>query len=168
MKLKEQEVEKEGMNKELYNLFIELVQFEYNKMSFLKGAKFYCWAHGLQNHCNFFKVMCDCCSTFKGKLIWYLLGRFEVIPELKVDAIKTEYESVEDVFTEFVKREEAFVDLLENITLRAKDLNDVSAMAYILPQINNIDHIACRALEAVKNDKNPLDLVHCCEDYYKG
>ena len=42
MKLKEQKVEKEGMNKELYDLFIEMIRFEYNKNNFLKGAKFYC------------------------------------------------------------------------------------------------------------------------------
>lgn len=74
MKLKEQIVEKEGMNKELYDLFIEMVQLEYNKASFLKGAKFYCWAHGLQNYCDFFKTIMQNCSECKNEFIWYLLG----------------------------------------------------------------------------------------------
>jgi ferritin len=169
MKLKEHEVEKEGMNKELYDLFIEMVQLEYNKACFLKGAKFYCWAHGLQDYSNFFKVMMDCCSHCKNDFIYHLLGRFVVIPEIKIDGIKTEYESAEEVFTEFVKKEEAFVDLLERIVTKSKELDDVNAMAFTLPMLNKVDHIACRALSAVKNDKNPLDLVrYSCEDYIKG
>lgn len=162
MKLKEQEVEKEGMNKELYDLFIEMVQLEYNKAAFLKGAKFYCWAHGLQNYCDFFKVIMQNCSKGKNEFIWYLLGRFEVIPEIKVELIKTEYESAEEVFTEFVKREEAFVDLIERIAVRTKEIDDVNAMAFVLPRIDKIDHIACRALEAIKADKNPMELVRNC------
>lgn len=166
MKLKEHEVEKEGMNKELYDLFINMIQLEYNKSSFLKGAKFYCWAHGLQEYANFFKVMMDTCASCKNDFIYHLLGRFEVIPELKVEAVKTEYESTEEVFTEFVKREEEFVDLIERIVTKSKELDDVNAMAFSLPILNKVDHIACRALAAVKNDKNPFDLVrYCCEDY---
>jgi len=42
MKLKEQKAEKEGMNKELYDLFIEMLTLEYNKVQLLKGCKFYC------------------------------------------------------------------------------------------------------------------------------
>jgi hypothetical protein len=42
MKLKEQKAEKEGMNKELYDLFIEMLTLEYNKAQLLKGCKFYC------------------------------------------------------------------------------------------------------------------------------
>lgn len=42
MKLKETNVEKEGMNKELYDLFVEMIKLEYNKEQILKGCKFYC------------------------------------------------------------------------------------------------------------------------------
>lgn len=169
MKLKEQEVEKRGMNKDLYNLFIEMLQFEYNKTSFLKGAKFYCWAQGLQEYCNFFKVMMDCCEHCKNDFIYYLLSRFETIPEIKINSIKIEYKSIEEVFTAFAEMEETFVDILERIVTKAKELNDVNTMAFTLPMLNKIDHIACRALAAVKNDKNPFDLVrYNCEDYIKG
>lgn len=157
------------MNEELYDLFIEMVQFEYNKLSFLRGAKFYCWAHGLAEYANFFKIMIDECWRCTNDFICHLLGRFEVIPELKIDSIKIEYESAEEVFTEFVKLEETFVDLLERIVTKSKELDDINAMAFTLPIVNKIDHIACRALEAVKNNKNPFDLVkYNCEDYYKS
>lgn len=166
MKLKEQEVEKEGMNKELYDLFIKVIQFECNKMSFLKGAKFYCWAHGLQKHSKFFKIMMECCSKCKNEFIYYLLAHFEEVPELKIDAIKTEYESVESVFVDFAEREDEYVTLLETITKKAKELDDINAFAFLLPMLNKIDHIACRALEAIKNDQNPMDLLpECCESY---
>lgn len=169
MKLKEQIVEKEGMNKELYDLFIEMLQLEYNKSSFLKGAKFYCWSHGLQENTNFFKVMINNCSRCCNDFIYYLLGKFEEIPEIKVEALKTDYESTEEVFTEFVKREEAFVELLERIVTKSKELDDINAMAFTLPMLNKVDHIACRALEAIKNDKSPFELVkYDCENYYTG
>lgn len=166
MKLKEQSAEKEGMNKELYDLFIEIIQFEYNKMSYLKGAKFYCWAHGLQNHANFFKVMMDSCSKCKNDFVYYLLSHFEKVPAITVDAIETGYESVRDVFSEFAKREDSFIELLKNVTEKAKDVKDIEAEAFLLPMIKHIDHIACRALEAVKNEQNPYDLLMgCCEDH---
>jgi len=169
MKLKENVVEKEGMNKELYDLFIELIKLEYNKCNFVKSAKFYCWAHGLQDCCNFFKVMMDTCNHCKNDFVFYLLGRFEEIPEIQLDAFKTDFKSAEEVFTDFVEYEENFVDLIERIVTKAKELDDVNAMSFALPIVNKIDHIACRALEAVKNDKSPLELVeYYCADYIKG
>lgn len=167
MKLKEQEVEKEGMNKELYDLFIEMIQFEYNKMSFLKGAKIYCWVHGLQDCANFFKEMIGNCSRCKDDFVYYLLTHFEKVPSITIDAIETGYDSARDAFSEFAKREDDFIELLEKTVKKAKEVTDIEAEAFLLPMVSKIDHIACRALEAVKNDKNPLDLVrsYCCENY---
>jgi len=159
MKLKEQEVEKVGMNKELYDLFIKLIQLEYNKASFLKGAKFYCWSRGMNNNVKFFKKIIDACSKCKSELIWHLLSRFEEIPEFKVSTIKTDYESVEAVFTAFAELEDEYVELLENVAKKAHETNDVEALAFLLPIIKEIDHIACRAMEAVKNEEDPLSLV---------
>lgn len=165
MKLKEEKVEKEGMNKELYDLFINLVQLEYNKLTFIKGAKFYCWAHGYESYKKFFEKMYDMCAKCKGELIWYLLGRFEVIPELKLPAIKTEFDSVEEVFTEFARMEDTYCNSLETIAEKAYGISDMNAVAYALPIIKNMDHIACRALEAVKNKQCPLKLVKNNEEY---
>lgn len=166
MKLKESITKDNAMNKELYNRFLEIIQFEYNKMSFLKGAKFYCWAHGLQSHCNFFKIMKDCCSKCLNDLIYHLLSRFEEVPEFKIKNIRTEYDSIEDLFTAFAKNEDEYVGLLEEATKIAKNVDDIEALALFLPMVKNIDHIACRALEAVKNNKNPYELLTgYCEDY---
>ena len=155
MKLKEQEVEKEGMNKELYDLFIEMIKLEYNKSQFLKGAKFYCWAHGLDDYCKFFKNMMEQCGRCKNDFIFY-----ENIPEITVDAIKYDYKDAEEVFVAFTEREEQFVDLLERIVTKAKELDDVNTMAFTLPILGKVDHIACRALEAVKAGKDPYALVN--------
>ena len=163
MKLKEQEVEKEGMNKELYDLFIELIKLEYNKEQLLKGCKFYCWAHGLQDYSNFFKVMIEQCGKCKNDFIFYLLGRFEEIPEIKINSIKTDYKDAEEAFLGFVEAEENFIDLLEQIILKAKEIDDANAMAFVIPILGKVDHIACRALEAVKANKNVLELIRNCE-----
>lgn len=162
MKLKDTSVEKEGMNKELYDLFIEIIKLEYNKSQFLKGAKFYCWAHGLDDYCRFFKNMMEQCGKCKNDFVFYLLSRFENIPEITIDAIKYDYKDAEEAFVAFVEREEQFVDLLERIVTKAKELNDVNTMAFALPILGKVDHIACRALEAVKAGKNPNLLVQRC------
>lgn len=166
MKLKDTSVEKEGMNKELYNLFIEMIKLEYNKSQFLKGAKFYCWAHGLDDYCRFFKFMMEECGKCKNDFIFYLLGRFEDIPEIKIDSIKTDYKDAEEVFLDFVKVEETFIGLLEQIVLKSKEINDANAMAFAIPILNKVDHIACRALEAVRANKNPFDLVRGRADMF--
>ena len=137
-----------------------MIQFECNKASFLKGAKFYCWAHGLGKCSDFFKMMMEGCDKCKGELIYHLLGRFEQVPELTIPAIKTEYKTVEDVFTTFAEMEDTYVDLLETTIKKAKEVDDVNAMAFLLPLLNNVDHIACRALEAIKNQKEPYDLLN--------
>ena len=159
MKLKEQGVERDGMSKELYDLFIEILRLEYNKAQFLKGAQFYCWAHGFEDYSRFFASMSNQCNSCRNDFIDYLLGKFEKIPEIQIDGIKVEYKDVEEVFSTFVEFEESFVELLERIVTKAKELNDVYAMAFTMPILNKIDHIACRALEAVRNDQNPYDLL---------
>ena len=40
-KTQEPEQEKSGMNKELYDMFIDLIQFEIEKLSFIHSAKIY-------------------------------------------------------------------------------------------------------------------------------
>ena len=159
MKLKEK-VEKEGMNKELYDLFIDIVKLEYNKASFLIGAKLYCWMHGLDNYTQFFADMYKRCSYCKEELIVYLLKRFEIIPTIEVDAIETDYDSAEKVFIKFAELEDKFIEKLDACALKAKDADDVSAMAFLFPQVNQVNHIACRALEAVRNNENPRELIH--------
>jgi len=162
MKLKE-ETKKEGMPQELYNLFIKLIQAECDKLSFIMGAKAYCWTHGLQNDFEFFHEMYSQCTVFKATLVWHLLTMFEEVPEFKTEAIKTDYDSEEALFVEFAKREDEFVSILEETVITAKNTDSVDSLAFLLPIVKNIDHIACRALEAVRNDKNPKDLL--CNSY---
>lgn len=159
MKLKEQEVEKEGMNKELYDLFIDVIQFEYNKCSFLKGVKFYCWAHGLEDYTRFYKAVIQQCSECKNDFIYHILGRFEIIPEIKIQPLKVEYESAENTFELFAEKEEEFIALLEKLIAKAKEVNDYQAEAFLLPILGKMDHIACRALAAVKEKKDPSALI---------
>ena len=61
-----------------------------------------------------------------------------------------------------------FIDLIKRIVTKAKELNDVDTEAFIMPILNKVDHIACRALEAVKNNQNPKDLIKCSEDNDKS
>jgi hypothetical protein len=102
------------------------------------------------------------CGECKNDFIFYLLGRFEEVPEISINPIKTDYKDTEEVFLSFVEAEETFVDLLERIVLKAKETDDADAMAFAIPILGKVDHIACRALEAVKAGKNPNLLVQRC------
>lgn len=103
------------------------------------------------------------CGECKNDFVFYLLGRFEEIPEIEINSIKTDYNNTEEVFLSFAEVEENFVDLLERIILKAKDADDANAMAFAIPILGKVDHIACRALEAVRAGKNVLDLTKNCE-----
>ena len=158
MKLKE-EVKKEGMNKDLYDLFIDLIQFEINKLSFISSAKFYFYMHGMMNYKKFFKKMYKCCEKSKACFVSYLMNSFENIPEFTIPALNIEFESPQEIFEKLAELEDKYADKLNKIAETAFSISDMKTLAYILPKINEIDHIACRAMEAVKNEQNPLDLI---------
>ena len=152
---------KSGMDKELYDLFIDLIQFEINKLSFISSAKTYFFHNGYLDYKKFFKYMYKGCEKSKHCLINYLIEEMEEIPEFKIPALNLDFKNAVEPFEVLRELEDSYAEKINAIALKAFELKDMRTLAYILPKISEIKHIACIALEAVKNEQNPLDLIEC-------
>lgn len=159
MKFKEKQEEKSGMSKELYDMFIDIIQTEYEKMSFVLSAKFYFYHEGCKNYKKFFSKMLENCGKCKFDFEAFLVNHMESVPEFNVPAIDLDFNDITEPFDKFVDYEEEFVEKLNNLAKKALEVADTEVLAFVLPMIKNIDHIACRAAECVKNQQNPLDLI---------
>lgn len=160
-KTQDPEQEKSGMNKELYNLFIDLIQFEIEKLSFIHSAKVYFYHNGYINYKKFFKHMYKGCEASKHCLMNFLIESLEPIPDFSIPAMNLEFKDKIEPFEKLREYEDNYTEKINNIALKAFELKDMRVLAYIINKINEIKHIACIALEAVKNDQNPLDLIEC-------
>ena len=167
MKFKEKPEEKSGMAKELYDMFIDIIQTEYEKMSFVLSAKFYYYQNGCMNYKKFFSKMLENCGKCKFDFEAFLVNHMEEVPEFTVPEINLDFDETITPFDKFVEYEEDFVEKLNALAKKALELADVEVLAFVLPMIKCIDHIACRAAECVKNQQNPLDLV-CDESNVSG
>ncbi len=155
------EQEKKGMNKELYDMFIDLIQFEIDKLSFISSAKIYFFQNGYLDYKKFFKAMYEGCEVSKHCLIGFLTKQMEEIPEFKIPALNPEFENAIEPFEILQKLEDSYAEKINAIGVKALELKDMQILAYVFPKIAEIKHIACIALAAVKNEQNPLDLLEC-------
>ena len=153
--------QKKGMNKELYDMFIDLIQFEIDKLSFISSAKTYFFHNGYLNYKEFFTSMYKGCEKNKHCLLKFLTEQMEEIPEFKIPALETEFENEIEPFEILQKLEDSYAEKINAIGVKALELKDMQILAYIFPKIAEIKHIACIALAAVKNEQNPLDLLKC-------
>lgn len=163
MKYKTQEPEevKNGMNKELYDLFIDLIQFEIEKLNFIYSAKIYFYHNGYIDYKKFFKQMYKGCEDSKHCLINFLIESLEPIPGFTIPAMNFEFRDKLEPFEKLREYEDSYVEKVNNIALKAFELKDMHTFAYIINKLNDVKHIACIALEAVKNNQNPLYLIEC-------
>lgn len=159
--IQEKVQEKKGMDKSLYEMFVDLIQFEINKLSFITSAKTYFFQHGFLNYKKFFKAMYCECEELKGCLVGYLIEQMEEVPEFKIPAIDTDFENHLEPFEILRDLEDRYVNTINAIALKALEVKDMHTLAYMLPKIAEVKHIACIALEAVKNEQDPLDLLEC-------
>lgn len=155
------EQEKKGMNKELYEMFIDLIQFETDKLSFISSAKLYFFHNGYFGYVKFFDFMYKGCENNKCCLIEFLTKQMEEIPEFKIPALDTEFENETEPFEVLQKLEDSYVEKINAIGVKALELKDMQTLAYVFPKIAEIKHLACVALAAVKNEQNLLDLLKC-------
>ena len=136
MKFKTNDPEKKPkMNKDLYDLFINLIQFEIEKSVFIKSAEKYFDLNGYQDYDSFFKDIELDCLKFKDCVCEYLLNRLETLPDFKYPAIDIDFSNPQEIFDSFASLE-----------------------ANAFDKLNKFDHIACRAREAVKNNQPIRDL----------
>ena len=160
-KTQEPEQEKSGMNSELYNLFVDLIQFEIEKLSFIHSAKVYFYHNGYIDYKKFFKYMYKGCEASKHCLMNFLIESLEPIPDFTIPAMNFEFEDKVEPFEKLREYEDEYTEKISNLALKALELKDMHVLAYAINKVKEIKHIACIALEAVKNDQNPLDLIEC-------
>lgn len=160
MKIKEK-VEVEGMNKELYDLIIDFLQFEINKLSLLDSAKFYFYQNGLEHYRCFINYVTRCCKETKYAIVEYLVNHMEDVPDMKLPGLDLDFDDKYEPFVKLASMEDNALKKLSDIVEKACEVKDYCTGLFFADFIKHVDHIACRALEAVRNDENPLDLIPC-------
>lgn len=165
MKFKQnQELEQESqikMNKDLYEAFIDLIQFEINKIGIIESAKFYFYKNGLMSYKKFFKYLWKNCNDIKMCLISYVMEHMGELPEFTINSIKADFENPIEPFKILASKEDEYCDKLTKMIDLAFENKEWSAFKYLLEKLNKIDHICCRALAAVEHDADVSDLIPC-------
>lgn len=157
-----QEAEKSLMSKELYNGFIDLIQFECNKLALISEAKNYFWNQGLMNYKKFFKGLFKACEEVKCCLIGQLQKRLQEIPEFKIPALDNDFDDPITPFKKLAEMEDEFETKLNDLINQAFEDKDWVNFHYLLKKLDTIDHICCRALAAVENK---ADVLALCEQH---
>ena len=91
----------------------------------------------------------------------FLIESLEPIPNFTIPALNLEFKDKLEPFEELQKMEDEYAEKINALALKAFEVKDMHVLAYVINKLNEIKHIACIALEAVKNDQNPLDLIEC-------
>lgn len=159
-KQNEQPVEKEGMSKELYDKFIELIQMEVDKLSFISSVKFYFYNTGQMNYNKFFKCLYKNCEELKHCLIGFLINQMEDVPSFTIPKLNIDFKDDIEPFKKMAEYEDTFVEKLNGIITQAYDDKNWQAFHYLLKKLDGIDHICCRALAAVEHG---ADILQLCE-----
>lgn len=159
-KQNEQSVEKEGMSKELYDKFIELIQMEVDKLSFISSVKFYFYNTGQMNYKKFFKCLYKNCEELKHCLIGFLINQMEDVPSFTIPKLNIDFKDDIEPFKKMAEYEDTFVEKLNGIITQAYDDKNWQAFHYLLKKLDGIDHICCRALAAVEHG---ADILQLCE-----
>ena len=159
-KQNEQPVEKGGMSKELYDKFIELIQMEVDKLSFISSAKFYFYNTGQMNYKKFFKCLYKNCEELKYCLIGFLINQMEDIPSFTIPKLDIDFKDDIEPFKKMAEYEDTFIEKLNDIITQAYNDKNWQAFHYLLKKLDGIDHICCRALAAVEHG---ADILQLCE-----
>ncbi len=157
----EQSNEQGKMSLSLYKGFIDLIQFEIDKLALISSAKFYFCENGLINNKKFFKTLYKSCEEIKHCLIEQLIKNSAAVPEFTIPGII----SFDDTVTPFKMlsdMEDTFESKLISLIDIAFGDKDWYNFHYLLKKLDTIDHICCRALAAVKNNADVLTL---CEQH---
>lgn len=159
-KQNEQPAEKEGMSKELYDKFIELIQMEVDKLSFISSAKLYFYSTGQMNYKKFFKHLHKNCEELKHCLIGFLINQMEDIPSFTIPKLDIDFKDDIEPFKKMAEYEDTFIEKLNDIITQAYNDKNWQAFHYLLKKLDGIDHICCRALAAVEHG---ADVLQLCE-----
>ena len=164
MKFKNQE-EKEDkvlISKELYSAFSDILQIEEEKLALVEAAKMYSFIHGNMNEKKFFRYLFEKCLENKYCILAHLYMNEAPSPERTIHSINLKnFENSEKFFELLASAEDDYVNILTSaINIAYKDYN-WEMLIYLLKKLESVDHLCCRAYEAVKNGNDPLTLIPC-------
>lgn len=164
MKLKQPDEKEDKLNisKELYSAFSDILQIEEDKIALISAAKTYCFMHGNMQYKKFLKYLYECCIKNKNCILGYLYMNNMASPTTMIHGINLdEFESFEKIFELLASAEDEYVTTLNSAINAAFKNNNWSAFQYLLKKLDGLDHLCCRALEAVKNNCDLLTLIPC-------
>lgn len=163
MKFKPSEKEPEAnkMSNKLYDGFIDLLQFEQDKLGLICSAKFYFYDMGLIPYKKFFKALYKKCEETRNCLITYLRDNLEDVPQLKIPAIINNFDNPTKPFEMLAEMEDQFESKLNALITIANEDKNWRTFSYLLDKLSKIDHICCRAFAAVQNKVDPNGLLPC-------
>ena len=161
----EQNKEVEKMSKELYDGFLDLIQFEVDKLTLIESARLYFHKIGLVNYEKFFKGLYKVCKETKNCLIEHLYNNSsKEIPEFVIPQIVS-FESFSEntkPFKMLAEMEDTFVEKINNLISISNGDRNWNSFYYLLQKLSKVDHICCRALSAVENK---ADVLALCEQH---
>jgi len=152
------EEKKKGMDKELHEMFVKMIQMEINKLAFISSAKYYFFTTGEMKYKKFFKCLYKNCEELKKCLIGYLMSHLEDIPEFTIPKINIDFKDSVEPFKQMAEWEDEFIEYLNDMIDKAFEVKDWQAFHYLLKKFDGIDHLCCRALAAVEHGADVMDL----------
>jgi len=158
----EQNKEQDKISIKLKEGFIDLIQFEIDKLTLISSAKFYFYENGLMSYKKFFKCLYKSCEEIKYCLVSQLKNNGVEIPEFTIPAIVDDFENPTIPFKMLAEMEDQFEEKLNNLINIAFEDKDWKNFHYLLKKLDTIDHICCRALAAVENK---ADVLALCEQH---
>lgn len=155
---------KVGMSTELYNKFIDLIQFEIEKLNLINSAQCYFFKEGQMAYKKFFAYIEEQCKKVKSCLILHLSSNMEEIPEFKIPA-QIKFEDLKEPFVKLAEMEDSYEEKLNNLIDIAFVDKNWKSFYYLLKKLDTIDHLCCRAVVAIENKCNVLNLLPACEQH---
>lgn len=147
----------------LYDALVALIQIEVNKKSLLESGLIYFDKNGFGNYYQFFNKTKAKCDQLYSCLLNYLRDNFKSSPEFVIPTTNTDYDNPISLFETLAKIEDSFESKLNDAINIAFNDKDWKSFHYLLKKFDNINHICCKALAAVKNNQ---DLTELCERHF--
>lgn len=158
----EEKEDKQNISKELYSAFSKLLQIEEDKLTLIEAAKMYSFMHGNMNHKKFLIHLFDACLKNKCCILGHLYMNEMTTPELTIHSVNLkDFETSEKFFELLASAEDEYESALNDATRIAYNDNNWKTFYYLLKKLESIDHLCCRAAEAVKNGNDLLALIPC-------
>lgn len=164
MKFKNQEEkeDKKLISKELYSAFSDILQIEEDKLSLIEAGKICSFMHGNMNYKKFLIYLFEGCIKNKYCLLGHLYMNEMSSPEITIHSVDLKtFETDEKFFELLASAEDEYVAALNKAVSIAYNDQNWGTFHYLLKKLESIDHLCCRAYEAVKGGYDLLALIPC-------